>query len=70
MRFLQAVSNLSPQAGGPPKAGMGMARAIAHWGYDGAIYTTNFDGASDLDVPLGMPVRVTLAKAGKAICAA
>ena len=70
MRFLQAVSNLSPQAGGPPKAGMGMVRAIAHWGYDEAIYTTNFDGASDLDVPVGMPVRGTVAKAGKAICAA
>ena len=26
------------------------------------IYTTNFDGASDLDVPLGMPVRVTSGK--------
>ena len=35
-----------------------MARAIAHWEYDEAIYTTNFDGASDLDVPLGMPVKV------------
>ena len=70
MRFLQAVSNLSPQAGGPPKSGMGMARAIAHWGHDVAIYTTNFVGASDLDVPLGILVRVTVAKAGKAICAA
>ena len=49
---------------------MGMVRAIAHWGYDEAIYTTNFGGASGLDVPLGMPVRGTVAKAGKAICAA
>ena len=41
---------------------MGMARAIAHWGHDVEIYTTNFDGASDLDVPLGMPVRGYLGK--------
>lgn len=35
-----------------------MARAIARRGHDVAIYTTNFDGASDLDVPLGEPVTV------------
>ena len=33
-----------------------MARAIARRGHDVAIYTTNYDGASDLDVPLGTPV--------------
>ena len=58
MRILHAISNLSPQAGGPPKAGLGMARAIARRGHDVAIYTTNFDGASDLDVPLGEPVDI------------
>ena len=58
MRILHAISNLSPQAGGPPKAGLGMARAIARRGHDVAIYTTNYDGASDLDVPLGTPVHV------------
>ena len=70
MRFLHAVSNLSPQAGGPPNDGMGMARAVEHWGHDVAIYNTIFEGASDLDVLLRTPVRVTVAKAGKATCAA
>jgi glycosyltransferase involved in cell wall biosynthesis len=56
MRILHAISNLSPQAGGPPKAGMGMARAMVRRGHDVSIYTTNFNGADDLDVPLGTPV--------------
>ena len=56
MRILHAISNLSPLAGGPPRAGLGMARAIARRGHDVAIYTTNYDGASDLDVPLGTPI--------------
>ena len=56
MRILHAISNLSPQAGGPPQAALGMARAIARRGHDVSIYTTNFNGASDLDVPLGVPV--------------
>ena len=53
MRILHAISKLSPQEGGPPNAGLGMAHAIARCGYDVAIYTTNFNGASDLDLPLG-----------------
>jgi hypothetical protein len=56
MRILHAISNLSPRAGGPPKAALGLARAIARRGHDVSIYTTNFDGASVLDVPLGVPV--------------
>ena len=56
MRILHAISNLSPRAGGPPGAGMGMARAMVRRGHDVAIYTTNFDGADNLDVPLGVPI--------------
>jgi hypothetical protein len=55
-RILNAISKLSPHQGGPPNAGIEMARAIARRGHDVAIYTTNFNGASDLDVPLGEPV--------------
>lgn len=36
---------------------MGMARAMARRGHEVAIYTTNFNGADDLDVPLGVPVE-------------
>lgn len=35
---------------------MGMARAMARRGHEVAIYTTNFNGAEDLDVPLGVPM--------------
>tara|TARA_R110002111_G_scaffold149603_4_gene216531 strand:+ start:746 stop:1891 length:1146 start_codon:yes stop_codon:yes gene_type:complete len=35
---------------------MGMARAMVRRGHDVSIYTTNFNGADDLDVPLGVPV--------------
>ena len=33
-----------------------MARAMVRRGHDVSIYTTNFNGADDLDVPLGVPV--------------
>jgi glycosyltransferase involved in cell wall biosynthesis len=36
---------------------MGMARAMARRGHEVAIYTTNYNGATDLDVPLGVPVE-------------
>ncbi|MFT5485888.1 MAG: glycosyltransferase involved in cell wall biosynthesis [Paracoccaceae bacterium] len=36
---------------------MGMSRAMARRGHDVTIYTTNFNGADDLDVPLGVPVE-------------
>jgi len=35
-----------------------MVRAIAPRGHDDAIYNTNFNGASDLDIPLGEPVDI------------
>jgi len=35
---------------------MGMARAMARRGHDVAIYTTNFNGTDNLDVPLGVPL--------------
>jgi hypothetical protein len=40
---------------------MGMARAMARRGHEVSIYTTNFNGADDLDVPLGVPVDGTTA---------
>ena len=56
MSVFHSLSRLSPQAGGPPKAGMDMAPAMVGRGHDVSIYTTNFNGADDLDVPLGVPL--------------
>ena len=35
-----------------------MARAIARRDHDVAIYTTNFNGATDLGLPLGEPFDI------------
>ena len=56
MRILHAIANLSAETGGPPKACLGMAQGRARRGHDVAIYTTNYDGATDADVPLDRPV--------------
>lgn len=56
MRILHAIANLSAETGGPPKACLGMAQGMARRGHDVAIYTTNYDGATDAEVPLDRPV--------------
>ncbi|MFZ0050296.1 MAG: glycosyltransferase [Desulfobaccales bacterium] len=53
MRILHVIANLAPRYGGPPKACVEMARAVARLGHEVKIYTTNQDGPGELAVPLG-----------------
>jgi glycosyltransferase involved in cell wall biosynthesis len=57
MRILHVIANLAPRYGGPSKACLEMARAVAARGHEVSIYTTNQDGPGELAVPLGQPVR-------------
>ena len=45
------------RGGRAPKAGMGMARALARRVHEVAVYTTNFNGTNNLDVPPGVPLE-------------
>ena len=56
MRIIHVIANLSAATGGPPKAVLGMTQGLARRGHDVGIYTTNFDGDSDEDVPFDTPV--------------
>lgn len=56
MRVIHVIANLSAATGGPPKAVLGMTQGLARRGHDVAIYTTNYDGDSDADVPFDTPV--------------
>lgn len=56
MRILHVIANLAPRYGGPAKACVEMARAVARLGHDVKIYTTNQDGPGELAVPLGRPL--------------
>lgn len=56
MRILHVIANLAPRYGGPAKACVEMARAVARLGEEVKIYTTNQDGPGELAVPLGRPV--------------
>jgi glycosyltransferase involved in cell wall biosynthesis len=56
MRILHVIADLAPRCGGPPRACLGMARALASRGHEVTIYTTNQDGPGVLDVPLDTPV--------------
>lgn len=58
MRILHVIANLSAATGGPPKAVLGMTQGLARRGHDVSIYTTNFDGDTDEDVPFDTPVDV------------
>src|SRR5262245_55360100 len=57
-RILQVVPTYFPAVryGGPIRSVHGLARALAQRGHDVHVYTTNLDGADDLDVPLRQPV--------------
>mgnify|MGYP003667838428 CR=1 FL=1 len=58
MRIIHVIANLSAATGGPPKAVLGMTQGLARRGHDVTIYTTNFDGDADEDVPFDTPVDV------------
>lgn len=57
MKILHVIGSLAPREGGPPKACVEMARAVAARGHQVDIMTTDRDGAGRLDVPLDRPVR-------------
>ena len=56
MRILHVIANLAPRYGGPAKACVEMARAVARLGHEVKIYTTNQDGPGELAAPLGRPL--------------
>jgi glycosyltransferase involved in cell wall biosynthesis len=58
LRILHVVSAYYPAVryGGPIRSVHGLAAAQARRGHDVHVYTTNVDGDSDLDVPIGEPV--------------
>ena len=56
MKILHVIANLAPRYGGPAKACVEMAQAVARLGHEVSIYTTNQDGPGELAVPLDRPV--------------
>lgn len=56
LKVLHCIANLAPRYGGPPRACLGMARALAARGHQVSLYTTNQDGNETLSVPLDEPV--------------
>jgi glycosyltransferase involved in cell wall biosynthesis len=52
MKILHVIANLAPRYGGPSKACVEMAQAVARLGHNVTIYTTNQDGPTELDVPI------------------
>jgi len=56
MNILHIIATLAPRYGGPSKACIEMARAVALRGHHVSIYTTNLDGDGVLPVPLDRPV--------------
>ncbi len=57
MKILHVIANLAPRYGGPAKACVAMAQAVARLGHQVSIYTTNQDGPGELAAPLDRPVR-------------
>lgn len=49
------IANVAPRYGGPSKACLEMARAVARLGHEVTVYTTNQDGDGTLDVPIDRP---------------
>lgn len=56
MRILHVIANLAPRYGGPSKACVEMAAAVAARGHEVHIFTTDQDGSGTLDVPTDRPV--------------
>jgi len=59
LRILHVVAAYYPAVryGGPIRSVHGLCVALARCGHDVHVYTTNLDGNSNLDVPLGRPVE-------------
>jgi len=60
MRILHVVPTYLPayRYGGPIHSVHGLCKALAARGHDVHVFTTNVDGSSDSEVPLGVPVGV------------
>jgi glycosyltransferase involved in cell wall biosynthesis len=60
MRILHVVPTYYPAVryGGPIGSVHGLARALAGRGHEVHVYTTNVDGSSNSNVPLGTPVKL------------
>lgn len=60
MRVLQILPYYQPayRYGGPIKSAHGLNKALVQAGVDVTVFTTNIDGAQDLDVPLGKEVQI------------
>ncbi len=60
MRILHVVPSYYPAVryGGPIRSVHGLARALAARGHDVHVYTTNVDGPSSANVPLGVPINL------------
>jgi glycosyltransferase involved in cell wall biosynthesis len=56
MRILHVIANLALRYGGPSKACLEMAQAVANLGHTVSIYTTNQDGPTELNAPLTQPI--------------
>ena len=56
MKILQVVESLAPRYGGPSVACPAMCRELARRGHEVAIYSTDVDGRTRLNVPLDRPV--------------
>lgn len=57
MNILHVIATLAPRDGGPSKACVEMARAVARRGHAVTIFTTDKDGPGRLDVPTDRPVE-------------
>jgi glycosyltransferase involved in cell wall biosynthesis len=64
MRVLHVVPYYLPawRYGGPIRSVHGLCKGLARLGHDVHVFTTNIDGPSDLDVPIGMPVDIDAVK--------
>src|SRR5262245_35937718 len=59
LRLLHVVPSYLPATvyGGPLYSIHGLCKALAEYGHDVSVFTTNLDGERDMDLPLGTPVE-------------
>ncbi len=55
MRILQVIASLAPRYGGPSVACPALARALVRSGAAVTVFTTNVDGSTKCNLPLGTP---------------
>jgi len=58
MKILHVIASIAPRYGGPSKAVIELCRELAKVGHEVTIFTTNFDGKQNLDVPLERLVEI------------